>query len=237
MAVSRETGVYVIRNRANGKVYVGSAATSIRARWATHRYRLRAGGHCNAHLQHAWSKHGEAAFEFVVIERVPPQECVAREQAWIDFYRASDPLCGYNLCPTAGSALGRKHGAETRARIGAANAISQKGKRQSEGHKRSISAALKGLVRGDETRARMSAAASRRPKRKLSPEHVARIVAANAGRAKPKKARLTAAQAEEIRARYRPRDPLNCLRALAAEYGVSEATAHAAVRRTYLAYA
>jgi group I intron endonuclease len=153
-----ETGVYCIRNTTNGKVYVGSASISIKDRWKYHRRDLRGNRHHSILLQRAWHKYGEDVFEFLVLELCLPADCVSREQHWIDQYRAANNKFGYNVNPTAGSTLGRKHTAETKAKL------------------KIIST---GRIKSAETRAKLSAASKIHcPGRKLSPETKAKISAA-----------------------------------------------------------
>lgn len=95
-----DSGVYVIANVANGKIYVGSAF-SFKRRWNTHRRQLRLGIHPNRHLQAAWSKYGEDSFVFSKIALCPITDLLIAEQLRID------TLCPeYNKSPTAGSTLG-----------------------------------------------------------------------------------------------------------------------------------
>lgn len=107
--VDYKTGVYAIRNTQNGKQYVGSAALTFASRWAIHRCDLKRGRHHSNHLQKAWDKYGEASFEFVVLQRCKPEDCIRLEQWWLDKLRTYERDKGYNLSPTAGSALGTKH--------------------------------------------------------------------------------------------------------------------------------
>lgn len=176
-ATEIDTGVYWIRNTANGKRYVGSAARAFEKRWALHRSRLRRGVHDNAHLQSAWNKYGEDAFVFEVVERCLSEECLAREQYWMDLCGVTDPRVGYNIHPTAGSPLGcklskehkanlsaaqrrsyasgkrlpTKHGAESRAKIAAANRA-----RSPESRERHA-ALLRGRKQSAETKAKRAA--------------------------------------------------------------------------------
>ena len=106
-----ESGVYAIRNKINGKVYVGSAARSIRRRWTDHRVSLRANRHCNKKLQNAWNKYGESGFEFLVLVACSGSQCIELEQKYIDKYDSFRR--GYNMSPTAGSRLGVKLSEET----------------------------------------------------------------------------------------------------------------------------
>jgi group I intron endonuclease len=110
-------GIYNIINIHNGKHYLGSAV-KLRKRWSTHRSRLNAGLHPNRHLQHAWHKYGEEAFEFAVIEYVDsPPQLIHIEQLYLDACWPSGNL--YNVLSTAGSALGRKRSTETRRKMSA----------------------------------------------------------------------------------------------------------------------
>lgn len=77
-------GVYAIRCSPTGDVYVGSSR-DIAARWRQHEIDLGAGRHCNSALQSRWSKYGEAAFEFEILEVVDSRSALPiREQSWID---------------------------------------------------------------------------------------------------------------------------------------------------------
>lgn len=109
--------MYCWLNTVNGKRYVGSSATGVYGRrrgWLTV---LRGGRGHNAHLQAAWNKYGEAAFQFQTLQRCRAEDAVAWEQYWIDYYRSYDHLVGYNISPTAGSCLGAKWTEESRRRL------------------------------------------------------------------------------------------------------------------------
>ena len=98
------SAIYEIRNKENGKSYVGSAAQLSR-RWGNHKARLRRDNHHSIHLQRAWNKHGEQAFQFEVLEVVDDLTTLTdREQAWMDFIRPA-----YNVQRFARSSLGHKH--------------------------------------------------------------------------------------------------------------------------------
>ncbi len=102
------SGVYVITNSVNGKSYVGSASRGFAKRWYRHLLDLKRNAHDNYHLQCSWNKHGESAFTFSVLEVCAPEDCIAREQHYIDTMRVTRKEFGYNICPTAGSRLGTK---------------------------------------------------------------------------------------------------------------------------------
>lgn len=98
------TGVYCIRHAESHKVYVGSAV-DINRRWKDHKTRLNCEKHGNDYLQRAWSKYGQGAFEFEVLEECAVPERLIREQHWIDTLQAADERRGFNLIPTRGSQL------------------------------------------------------------------------------------------------------------------------------------
>jgi group I intron endonuclease len=119
--IRRETGVYEIRNLVNGKKYVGSASTSFNGRWKNHQILLNRGEHHSIHLQNAWTKYGPQSFEFRILVRCDPDQCVKKEQVWIDFYRSYDCRFGYNRSPAAGSTRGLRPTAEARRRMSLAH--------------------------------------------------------------------------------------------------------------------
>jgi len=100
------SGVYQIRCKRNGKIYVGSAV-NLRARWDAHRRDLQRGSHHNPYLQHAWNRYRESAFEFLVLEYVDVACLLHAEQIWIDRTVCINRRFGYNIkleatCPGFG---------------------------------------------------------------------------------------------------------------------------------------
>ena len=168
-----DTGVYMIWNSVNDKVYVGGAYKSFEHRFRIHRRDLIARRHGNEHLQSAWNLYGSAAFGFLVIEECEPSICEEREQYWISALRATDRRFGYNKSPTAGSPLGTKHPPEYGA------AIAERNRNMSEETRRKIGAKSKGRLKTKESRKKQSASMK---KRWTDPKHRARVVAANTGR-------------------------------------------------------
>lgn len=147
---TESSGVYAIRHIASGRLYIGSAVR-VRHRWGQHLSSLRRSVHGNPPLQAAWNKYGEAAFSFELIEPVPAvHHLTAVEQTYIDYYGRVVRL--YNVCRTAGSRLGVRHTAETKAKLSAAN----KGKQPSAETRAKLSAANRGYVASDATRAKLS---------------------------------------------------------------------------------
>ncbi|NDJ20973.1 GIY-YIG nuclease family protein [Nostoc sp. B(2019)] len=110
------SGVYVIKNTVNGKIYVGSAVR-FRNRWQQHKEDLNSERHDNTYLLRAWKKYGAPAFVVDVLEVVEDkQHLIAREQYWLDKLKAYERNTGYNICRIAGSTLGFKLSPEARAR-------------------------------------------------------------------------------------------------------------------------
>lgn len=135
----KQTGIYAIINLDTGKKYIGSAARTFRERWSKHKLELRKGIHHSSYLQRSWNKHTEFRFEFKILEFVPPEYCLQREQWWMDLYGSYIEDYGYNLCPKAGSQLGYKRSEETKAKMSA--------HKKSEEHKKKVAQANKGKQR------------------------------------------------------------------------------------------
>lgn len=66
-------GVYVVENRENGKVFIGSSR-NLPAILNRHRAELRTGGHRNQALLADWRQFGEAAFVFRVLDELEPDQ-------------------------------------------------------------------------------------------------------------------------------------------------------------------
>ena len=90
------SGIYVIRNLINNKVYVGSTKNFYN-RKATHFKLLRENKHWNVKLQRSFNFHGEGNFKFEIIERVVYEKeiIIERENFHIQNLNAKDH--GYNI--------------------------------------------------------------------------------------------------------------------------------------------
>lgn len=136
------SGIYQIENQINRKCYVGSAI-NVQRRWQAHLSALRRGQHGNRHLQRAFDRYGESAFEFSILEHVEDSvQLISREQRYLDILSPE-----YNIAPTAGSSLGIRHTLQSRqnmslARIGKPHP--HRGWHFSEDTKRKLSEALTG---------------------------------------------------------------------------------------------
>jgi hypothetical protein len=91
-------GVYAIVNTVTQECFVGSSS-DIRVGWAVHRSTLREGSSKYRLLQAAWTRYGEQAFRFVVLEEVADVTTLrARERHFMDLYNAT--TLGYNTPPS-----------------------------------------------------------------------------------------------------------------------------------------
>lgn len=139
------TGIYQIRNLINGKRYIGSVAErrGWKHRWEKHRRTLREDIHHSHHLQHAWNKHDESSFVFEILEECLPEQCIEREQHYLDivlFASSNDSRfdkLGYNICRIAGigNRLGVKHTKESKLKM----SIARKGRPLSKQHRKNLS--------------------------------------------------------------------------------------------------
>lgn len=132
--------VYAIRNVVNGGMYIGST-TAYKSRWHAHKSLLRKGRHHSFVLQKAWDKHGEAAFEFVLLLVCP------RDQR-VEFENRLMPMQRYNIQRTARESLvrgGWRHTESFKQKMSAIHS----GKPLSEAHRQKIGLAHAGRVHGE----------------------------------------------------------------------------------------
>lgn len=85
-------GIYMLLNTKNGKRYIGSSV-NIRKRLNIHRSLLKHNKHDNKHLQNAWNKYGEKAFNYSILEKCNEDERFIREQFYVDTIHPE-----YNIC-------------------------------------------------------------------------------------------------------------------------------------------
>lgn len=100
-------GIYRIRNKINGKYYVGSSV-DIRSRWQAHRRELDRGDHHDTYLQRAWDKYGGNNFEFELAkEIVKVDDLRPIEQEYLDEGFEKGVL--YNVALDATAPMAGKH--------------------------------------------------------------------------------------------------------------------------------
>jgi group I intron endonuclease len=102
-----KTGVYKITNPVNNEFYIGSASQSFAKRFLNHRRLLKFSKNPCSYLQKAYNKNKDADFIFEILEVCDKEECIKREQFYLDTLKPK-----YNLCKFAGSILGIKKSKE-----------------------------------------------------------------------------------------------------------------------------
>jgi group I intron endonuclease len=90
-----KTGIYAIKNLANGKVYVGQSV-NLDKRKQNHFWALEYGNHFNSHLQKAFNKYGKNNFEFHILEETEEGLLDVQERLWIKHYKSNRIEFGYN---------------------------------------------------------------------------------------------------------------------------------------------
>ena len=168
--IPKTSGIYCVRNIANGKVYVGQAV-NLHKRKREHFATLRAGKHHSRKLQNAWNKYGPDDFAFEVLELVLDFDLLMQaEQKWIDELKAYSE--GYNIQPYAcRGCFGMVIPLEVRAKTSA----TMKGRKYDPKRVAKSAEALRGRKLSDEHREKLR-------NRKATQETRAKISAANTGR-------------------------------------------------------
>lgn len=89
-------GIYLIKNKIDNKIYVGSSK-NIERRFKKHRTELNTGRHSNQFLAKAYKKFGQNSFDFIIIELCKEDNLIDREIFYINYYDSLNPKKGYNL--------------------------------------------------------------------------------------------------------------------------------------------
>jgi len=96
-------GVYQIRNKMNGKIFVGSS-TDLKASWNRNKMQLNFGNHPNNELQKDWKNFGENAFVYEILSELkeeddkkidPKKEVKELEELYLEELKPYDEN-GYN---------------------------------------------------------------------------------------------------------------------------------------------
>jgi group I intron endonuclease len=84
------SGVYMITNRENGRLYIGSSV-DIGRRWEYHRTKLGSGRHENKALQEDATRYGRDAFSISVLEEAPADRLLVCEAVWLQRFSRHAP--------------------------------------------------------------------------------------------------------------------------------------------------
>ncbi|MBP5462533.1 MAG: GIY-YIG nuclease family protein [Lachnospiraceae bacterium] len=137
-------GIYRITNTLNGKSYIGKTGMNFGDRWDSHRAKLNGGYHDNPHLQRAWDKYGQDAFEFEIVEEVSDLSLLNDlEKKYIERYRENN-IC-YNILDggDGGFLLGCHLSEETKRKIGEKNRVNMTGRKASDETRQKMSQSQK----------------------------------------------------------------------------------------------
>lgn len=133
------TGIYKIQSKIKSERYYIGSAINIHLRKIKHLNDLKNKKHANKKLQNHYNKYGEDDLEFSILISCSKENLIKHEQFFIDAYKP-----WFNICPNAGSALGRKWSESMREKM-TGHIAWNKNKPLSETHKQKISDALKGI--------------------------------------------------------------------------------------------
>lgn len=125
-----ETGVYIITNLINNKIYIGSSSYCISNRITVHKRFLKQNKHDNSYLQASYNKYGLENFKFEVLELCNKISCIKREQYWMDFYKSYNRNIGFNINEIANSRLNSKMSEDSKLKMSKAKL----GKKLSQEH-------------------------------------------------------------------------------------------------------
>src|SRR6185369_5432920 len=102
MDTKLKSGIYLLRNLVNDKIYIGSS-DNIYRRINEHFLRLSNNYHENKRLQYSFNFH-DGKFKAYIIERCNIEILIEREQYYIDLYNPQ-----YNIARIAGKTIGYSH--------------------------------------------------------------------------------------------------------------------------------
>ena len=173
-SIPHASGIYQILCVPTGKVYIGSS-NDLNNRYRQHFVALKSGTHANTYLQRAYSRYGHDAFVFSILELVPIELLIEREQYWMDATQCCLRSRGFNRVPKAGSNTGFKRSAVLRA----ADSARAKERMSRPGMREAVSKVHSGKTISDSHRARVAEAAR---KRQLTSENKASLIAKAVGR-------------------------------------------------------
>lgn len=135
--VMKIVGIYKITNISDKKIYIGQTV-NYRKRKTSHLNSLKNGNHHNEHLQRAFDKYGESAFEIELIKECTTEELDEMEKHYIKELDACNHDKGYNMM--YGGQAYRNFTKEVRQKM----SIARKGMKFSDEHREKISLAQKG---------------------------------------------------------------------------------------------
>lgn len=113
--------VYCIKNKINGKEYVGLTKRTLEKRWKQHIYESnkKDSWECNTLLGNAIKKYGQQNFDIFILEKCENLEQLKeKEIKFIEERKTFFKQNGYNMTKGGDGRLGIKHSEETKIKIG-----------------------------------------------------------------------------------------------------------------------
>lgn len=110
--LKRKSGIYIIKNTINKKVYVGSAVNMYN-RIYEHLRTLKHNEHKNKYLQNHYNKYSNS-FYFESLCFCNKEDLIIKEQFYIDLYQSFVRSKGFNINEIANSMFGFKHSENTK---------------------------------------------------------------------------------------------------------------------------
>jgi group I intron endonuclease len=107
-----KTGIYVITNDIDARVYIGSA-TSFKQRYAVHKKKIIHNEGCNPKLGNFANKYGIEHLTFSAVHACEKADLLKVEQLYLDIFQPFDDN-GFNIARKAGSPIGYKHTQEAK---------------------------------------------------------------------------------------------------------------------------
>jgi group I intron endonuclease len=143
-----KTGIYVITNDIDARVYIGSA-TSFKQRYAVHKKKITHNEGCNPKLKNFANKYGIEHLTFSAVHACEKDELLKVEQLYLDIFQPFDDN-GFNIARKAGSPIGYKHTQEAKDKM-----KGRPGPRWDEEKKKYFSEIKKGKKRPESVKAKI----------------------------------------------------------------------------------
>ena len=89
------TGIYMIQNSINNKIYIGKTK-DLNKRWKRHKRYLKGNYHYNKNLQEEWNEYGEENFKYIILCECNEEKLNELEEYYIFELMSYDKRVGYN---------------------------------------------------------------------------------------------------------------------------------------------
>jgi group I intron endonuclease len=143
-----KTGIYVITNDIDARIYIGSA-TSFKQRYAVHKKKIIHNEGCNPKLKNFANKYGIEHLTFSAVHACEKEDLLKVEQLYLDIFQPFDDN-GFNIARKAGSPIGYKHTQEAKDKM-----KGRTGLKWDEEHLKYFSEIKKGIKRPDSVKTKL----------------------------------------------------------------------------------